>query len=372
MTLKKKINSVTMINKMYTTDFKKPIKLVSSRAWRTYLGGKMISKLHGECGVDNHFPEEWLMSTVAARNSGRENIIEGVSLVSNNNITLAELVQAYPVEMLGNNHIARYGNTPGVLVKLLDSAERLTIQVHPTRESAKRLFNSEFGKTECWHIIGEREINGEKPCIYIGFKEGVTRGYWQHLFDEQNIPAMLNCLHRVEVKTGDTFIIRGGVPHCIGAGCFLVEIQEPTDYTVRTERVTPSGLQVSDFMCHQGLGFDKMFDCFEYDGASLEDTLSHYRIESICEKMDGYTVEHIIYPKVTDMFALEIVTVEQTATLEAKTFYGIYVLSGSGTISGERINTCDHYFVPASCGKITLTSTSGEPLKFLRCFGPEQ
>ena len=87
---------------------------------------------------------------------------------------------------------------------------------------------------------------------------------------------MLSCLHKVPVKKGDTFIIRGGVPHGIGAGCFLVEIQEPTDYTIRTERVTPSGLPVADAMCHQGLGFEKMFDCFDYQGYSLAELQKKY------------------------------------------------------------------------------------------------
>lgn len=362
-----------MINKMNTFNFTKPIKLETSRAWRTYLGGSMITKLHGEAGEDDHFPEEWLMSTVVARNSGREHIVEGVSRVADTDSTLADLVDEAPLELLGERHVAKYGKSLGVLVKLLDAAERLTLQVHPTRECAKRLFNSEFGKTECWHIIGEREINGEKPCIYIGFKEGVTRKYWKRCFDEQDIPAMLDCLHKVEVRTGDTFIIRGGVPHGIGAGCFLVEIQEPTDYTVRTERITPSGLAVADFMCHQGLGFDKMFECFTYEGSSLVDTLSRYRVEPICEKKDGYTVNHIIYPEITDMFALDIITVDNYATLESDgAFYGIYVMSGKGTLDGEQIKTCDHYFIPASCNSITIKSNEEEPITLIRCFGPRQ
>ena len=55
--------------------FNKPVRLKTSRAWRTYLGGAMISALHGEEGEDGHFPEEWLMSTVTARNAGREHIV---------------------------------------------------------------------------------------------------------------------------------------------------------------------------------------------------------------------------------------------------------------------------------------------------------
>jgi len=346
----------------------KPVKLVTSRAWRTYLGGSMISRLHGEAGEDGHFPEEWLLSTVAARNAGREHIVEGITQVADRNMTLAQYIEADPEAILGKAHAQKYGANPGVLVKLLDAAERLTLQVHPTREKAAALFGSPFGKTECWHILDCRTVNGQEPCIYMGFREGVTREFWKACFDRQDIPAMLSCLHRIPVQKGDTFIIRGGVPHGIGCGCFLVEIQEPTDYTVRTERTTPAGLQVADSMCHQGLGFERMFDCFTYEGASLEETLRRYRVEPIREEREGCTVRHIIYPEVTDMFALDLVTVTGDTTLPADGFSAIYVLEGSGRLNGERLEKCDHFWIPAACGAITLEAEG--PLRILRCFGP--
>lgn len=352
-----------------TNNFNQPIRLETSRAWRTYLGGKMISALHGQEGEDGHFPEEWLMSTVSARNAGREHIVEGITKVAGSQLTLPQLLESDPAALLGAAHAQIYGANPGALVKLLDAAERLTLQVHPTRQEAKRLFGSPFGKTECWHIIDSRTIDGVEPCIYMGFKEGITREQWKRCFDTQDIPAMLDCLHRIPVKTGDTFIIRGGVPHGIGAGCFLVEIQEPTDYTVRTERTTPSGLAVADFMCHQGLGFEKMFDCFLYEGASLEETLKRYRVEPVRQEADGYTVEHIIYPEITTMFSLDMVNVRGRAELAGGRFSSLYVLEGSGMLNGERLEKCDHFWIPAACEGITLEAQ--EPLRVLRCFGPE-
>lgn len=352
-------------------DFTEPIRLETSRAWRTYLGGKMISSLHGELGEDTHFPEEWLMSTVAARNAGREHVVEGITHISGTTLTLLDLVQKCPREMLGQSHAERYGASLGVLVKLLDAAERLTLQVHPTRETAKRLFRSPFGKTECWHIIGEREIDGEKPCIYLGFREGVTEAEWRRCFHEQDIPAMLACLHRIPVRVGDTYIVRGGVPHGIGAGCFLVEIQEPTDFTVRTERVTPSGLEVAESMLHQGVGFDKMFECFEYDGATLEETLARFKVEPKAETGEGYTLTHIIYPEVTDMFALDLIEAKGSVTLRSDgRFSGLYVLSGRGMLGKEEIRACDHFFLPADADPVTLKGTQGKPLRVIRCFGP--
>ena len=348
-------------------DLTKPIRLETSRAWRTYLGGHMIDKLHGENKEDTHFPEEWLLSAVRARNSGREDIVEGLCYVYGTDVSLSELLAQNPEEVLGEKHIRKHRNNMGVLLKLLDAGERLTLQVHPTKERAGELFQSEFGKTECWHIVETREINGEKPCIYMGFREHVTRALWEKCFKEQNIPEMLDCLHKIEVQKGDTYIIRGGVPHGIGAGCFLVEVQEPTDYTVRTERTTPSGLAVSDFMCHQGLGFEKMFECFTYQGLSFEETLKQYKVEPVTEKYDGYTIKQVIYPEITDMFALNLISVEKQVVLPKNdVFYGIYILSGNGTINGETLNKCDHYLIPASCEDVVIKGN----LTFVQCFGP--
>jgi len=124
-------------------------------------------------------------------------------------------------------------------------------------------------------------------------------------------------------------------------------------------------------MCHQGLGFDRMFDCFTYDGACLKDTLSRFRVEPVREEKDGYTVTRIIYSEITDMFSLDMITVNTSATFEGDSrFYGIYVLSGNGTLDGDLINTCDHYFIPASCKSITVKADGDKPITLIRCFGP--
>jgi mannose-6-phosphate isomerase len=131
-------------------DLTKPIRLSRAGAWRTYTGGRLIEALHGNTNAqDSNFPEEWIMSTVAARNSGREHIVEGLSMIDGTTDSLAELIESDPKACLGAAHAAKYGTSPGVLVKLIDSAERLTVQVHPTREQAMALFGSPFGKTEC-------------------------------------------------------------------------------------------------------------------------------------------------------------------------------------------------------------------------------
>lgn len=357
------------------------IKLSSARAWRTYLGGKLLDELYGLTGTeDGHFPEEWMMSVVSARNAGREDIKdEGLSMLAEVTppASLKSLIETNPAAYLGEEHTACFGNTTGVLVKLIDSAERLTVQVHPDRPTAKKLFQSDFGKTECWHILGGRVINGQPPSIYLGFKPGVTRKQWQDLFKRQDFPGMLHCLHRFDVQTGDTFLIEGGIPHAIGAGCFLVEIQEPTDYTIRVERTTPSGFQVADFMCHQGLGFERMFDCFSYDGLTREETQKRWKIAPalLQEEPNGRETELISYQN-TDYFRMSELVINGSLHLDTSTsFSGIYILSGQGTLCTDGITQpfqqCDQFFLPAQIKELSLRNESKEPCRILRCFGPK-
>lgn len=358
-----------------------PFRLDHPRAWRTYLGGALLDELHGAkpgTGADGHFPEEWIMSVVSARNAGREEFPEeGLShLEQDPKLSLREILASDPAAYLGIGHAAAHGAQPGVLIKLIDSAERLTIQVHPDRETARRLFGSAFGKTECWHILGGRTLNGQTPCIYLGFREGITREHWQTLFERQDLPGMLNCLHRYEVQPGDTILIEGGIPHAIGAGCFLAEIQEPTDYTIRVERITPSGFAVADVMCHQGLGFERMFDCFHYESMDRDSMRAKWFLprRTVREEIAGSIAQLVDYDD-TPFFAMRELCTNGVLHLPGGVFSGLYVLQGRGVLEcgKETLSLCapGQFFVPAGVGGFTLRADPAAPLRVLQCFGPK-
>ena len=359
----------------------KPIKLSATRAWRTYLGGKLIEELHGEkVAQDSHFPEEWIMSVVSARNAGREHITdEGLSKLvePNSDISLRDLVERSPEELLGKSHVEKFGNKTGVLVKLIDSSERLTVQVHPDRTKAQELFDSQYGKTEAWHILGGREINGVPPHVYLGFKPGVTREHWEHLFAIQDTEGMLECLHKYDVKPGETYLLEGGIPHAIGSGCFLVEIQEPTDYTIRIEKTSPSGLKIDDFMCHQGLGFEKMFDCFKYETYTSEETISNWKIPPvILSESAGSKETELIGYATTPYFRMSLVEVTDHLEVEGDgVFSGLYILSGNGAIiaggENQSVEQAGQFFIPAGVPNFIIKNQGNEKLRALRLFGPK-
>lgn len=315
-----------------------------------------------------------MYSVTRAFNAGREDIIEGLCCIEGQpQQTLKDAIHQDPVGMLGAQHVAQWGETLGVLIKLIDSAERLTVQVHPNKAMARRLFNSPFGKTECWHILGVREDAEQPPCLYLGFRPGITRALWEDCFHRQDYPAMLALMNRVEVKAGETYLVRGGLPHAIGANCFLTEIQEPTDFTIRVEKVTPTGFVIDDRMCHQGLGFDRMFECFDYTGRTEQELRSYCCIEP---KTIAADQRQLVGYEDTECFAMKELTVDNAMDLSSGgEFSCLFIAEGEGQLvsDGQSQTVCagDQFFIPAACGEYRIEAKSGRALRILQYFGPQ-
>lgn len=354
--------------------FEMPLRVNGTRVWRTYKGGRELNRRDGDRQPqDTNFPEEWMFSTTRGINAGREELVEGIcTLTDFPATTLQQAIAENPAAMLGKTHFEKWGANLGVLVKQIDSAERLTVQVHPNHAMAEKLFHSQFGKTECWHILSVREDGPEPPCLYLGFQEGITKAAWQDCFERQDYPAMLALLHRFEVHAGETYLVAGGVPHAIGAGCMLIEVQEPTDYTIRVEKVTPSGQTIAASQCHQGLGFDKMFDCFSYEGLSYAQTKQKWCINP---RKTSNGVQLVGYQD-TPCFQMQRLRItEQTAMHAAEGYYCLYVLKGSGMLQcGSRkyqMQENTQLFVPAGSAIFRIKPDTNSTLTLLQIYGPQ-
>lgn len=352
-----------------------PLKQLSNRVWRTYEGGALIDRWKkASTEEDGSMPEEWIMSTITARGNNRP-ADEGLSIIETNEGTfsLKDLIDSNKELYLGKVHAEKYGTT-GVLIKMLDSMERLTVQVHPDKEYAKTVFNSDFGKTESWYVLDNREINGEKSVIYMGFREHVTKEEWKQHFENQNIEGMLHCLHKIEVKPGDAFMIYGGVPHAIGSGCFLMEVQEPTDYTMRVEKTTPSGMKIGPELIHQGVGEEKMLQCFHYDNYTLDEALKAWKVTpEVLAHSDKYTLRTVFNEKHTDCFGLSELLLDGSFTYKNDaSFYVVVIYSGEGIINSNGIDYeyahGDEIFISAAISEITFTSSISS--KILLCYPP--
>ncbi len=355
-----------------------PLKMKENRVWRLYYGGKLIDEMRKSgSGEDANFPEDWLASVVVADNPDRADKPEkeGLSQIETADgslLYLKDLIDSDPETYLGKEHIDKLGVNFGVLTKFLDSAERLPIQVHPTKATAKRLFGSDYGKTESWYILNSRVIDGEEPYILLGFKKSVTAEKWKELFDKQDITQMQEYMHKIPVKAGDVFLITGGTPHAIGSGCMLLEVQEPTDYTISVEKCDMRGTLMPDHLCHMGLGFDKMFECFTYEALSLDELMSRYYLKA--NKLDEATESLITYDN-TSCFALNRITVEnELARASDGRACCLAVAKGEGKIVADgteiEIKSGDCLFEPAKADEYKFICT-GEALEILECMPPK-
>ena len=357
-----------------------PLKLYPTRVWRTYTGGKLIDEWHGcENPADNQFPEEWVASLVTSYRSGSGgDANEGLSQLEygGERIFLKDLITQAPEAFLGKRHFEEFGPATGILVKILDSAERLAIQVHPDKPAARRLFSSDYGKTEAWYVIGGRTIGPEPPYVLLGFKPGVTREDWVRLFETQDITGMIDALHKIYVKPGDVYLVEGGVPHAIGPGCFIIEIQEPTDYTIRTERRTSGGLELPDEFCHLGLGFERMFDCFHYQGFERSELLAKYCLTPAARGAEeGDYRETLISLEQTPAFAMDRFVVSSKLSMDSEhSFSCLIVVSGRGRLhyEGGRVDIAqgDQFFIPHGVKGLVCENAGAAPIVLVQCYPP--
>lgn len=224
-------------------------RLLPTRVYRFYRGGALLGRLRGESGEDGSFPEEWIGSVTPARNPGRDDPEEGLSRLADGRV-LRDAVEADPIAWLGEEHVARFGTSTGLLVKLLDAAERLPVHAHPDRAFARKALDSPFGKTEAWIVLDTR--NGEAD-VWVGLREPVEPERYLEWIAEQEVDRLLSSLNRISVRPGDVVYVPAGVPHALGAGVLIAELQEPTDFSFLCEW---RGFPIRPEDSHLGLGWD--------------------------------------------------------------------------------------------------------------------
>jgi mannose-6-phosphate isomerase len=150
---------------------------------------------------------------------------EGVSVITNGPLTgrsLRWLMEQHRRDVLGSG-AAEQGPFP-LLVKILDAAEKLSLQVHPPASVAAQLGGE--SKTEMWYIADA--IPGAD--LFVGLKVGVTRGDFERKITDGTVAE---CLHRIPVQAGDVMFLPSGRLHAIGAGNVIFEIQQNSDTTYR-------------------------------------------------------------------------------------------------------------------------------------------
>ncbi|MCA9178149.1 MAG: class I mannose-6-phosphate isomerase [Planctomycetales bacterium] len=144
--------------------------------------------------------------------------------------SLRELLASHAGDLLGEAHSQSLGDLSvarfPLLFKFLDAQRVLSLQVHPNDEQAARLNPPDLGKTEAWVIVAAEP----GAVVYAGLKAGVTR---ERLRIAMESGAGAECMHCFEPAAGDCVFIPAGVPHALGAGLLVAEIQQASNTTFR-------------------------------------------------------------------------------------------------------------------------------------------
>jgi mannose-6-phosphate isomerase len=246
----------------------RPWRLAPNRVRRFYRGGRLLDAFRGDPEpIDSDRPEDWVGSATAAwAPPGGRPTDEGLGEAEIDGIRhrVADLLAADPAAVVGLDLVATAGSTPGVLVKLLDAGVRLPVHAHPTRAFARAHLESYFGKAEAWIVAATREAGDPAgPGVWLGFRRGMSRDEVRARIEAQDTEALLAGMHRRPVAPGDVWFVPPGTPHAIGAGVFIVEIQEPSDFSIVAET---RDLPIQPEDAHLRLGWDVAVDALDRSG----------------------------------------------------------------------------------------------------------
>ena len=189
---------------------------------RPYRGGPQIAEFRGTAVTGNDVPEDWIASTTPL--FGRDRL--GLSQLPDGRL-LTEAIDGRPHRVARRAARRRFGTNPRLLTKLLDAGERLFVHAHPDDQFAAR-HHFANGKAEAWFVLSGGPV-------HLGLREPVTADALLQLAIDQDTDRLLGLLHETQVQPGDVVAVPPGVLHAIGAGVFVVELQQAADLSILLE-----------------------------------------------------------------------------------------------------------------------------------------
>ena len=265
--------------------------------------------------------------------------------------TLAEVAEKNALDLLGSKVLSHSGKRFPLLVKLLDCADWLSLQVHPNNEQAVQLEGpGHLGKTEAWYVVEA----DEGAQLLGGFRTGVTADEITTSLQEGRIADLVQ---RHYVQTGDAIFIPAGLIHALGPGLLIYEVQQTSDITYRVydwDRPLTAGRKLHLDQARIALNPDlegKLISGSAFKGASRTSLVS------------------------CDYFTLELLSGEVESIpfdTQGKSFSALTVLEGQATLSGEDwqfvLERFESLLIPAACHEFQIEFS--ERARALRVFVP--
>ena len=281
----------------------------------------------------------------------------GISMIDNGHLkgkSLQEVIWQYQEEILGSRIGKEGAEKFPLLVKILDASDKLSVQVHPEDDYAKKYENGELGKTEMWYVI---DAKPDAKLVY-GVKAGTTPQQFEQAIKDGVLEHYLNF---VEVKAGDVFFIPATMLHAIGEGILIAEIQQNSDTTYRVydwnrtdDEGNPRELHVQKAL----------------DVTNLSDVTGREKAEGVTINEGGNKRTFLVACKYFATERIEVQRILQEISHKEK-FDMLIFLEGEGKIiaktGAENFKAGDSFLIPACMGDYSIV---GE-CKLLKSYVPD-
>ena len=292
-------------------------------------GGYQIAPFKGIYTAQPNIGESWEISSVPGHESVaiERGLIGDVDL----GLNLTELIDKYNGLLVGERVYKKFGNTFPLLVKFIDSRQDLSVQVHPDDKLAMERHGC-LGKTEMWYVL--KADVGSK--IYSGLNRSITPEEYESLATAEPVNGhspMQDVIATHEAHQGDLYFLPAGRLHAIGAGNFLVEIQETSDITYR----------VYDFGRKDAQGKPRELHIEQAKDAIDYRVWPEYRTSYDSTKPNSELI-HCPYFTVNRV----VVQVAAEVDLHTDSFVVVVCLWGEANINGIRVKQGETLLVPAS------------------------
>ena len=308
----------------------------------TLWGGHRILPFKGLKADERLIGESWELSGIP----GNESVVAGGAY---DGMTLTQLAEKGGSALLGEENFKRFGTRFPLLIKFIDAAQPLSVQVHPDDAYAKQYENGQNGKTEMWYVL---EAEPDASLVY-GFRHTMTPERLRQSLAEGTLEADLQS---VPVSKNDAFLIPAGTVHAIGAGILLAEIQQSSNLTYRLYDYNRTDAQGNKRPLH----IEKAVATVDYQQKPLPEQ------NRTVEQKDGYTEEVLCacpYFQVSRLHLQAATPAVAAAVSTTNAFAVLLCISGSGTMTAEMGETLAFQkgqcvFVPADTTVRELSGTA--------------
>lgn len=308
-----------------------PLKLIPVTKTAIW-GGKSIPQKFGIGEVGSSVAEAWMLTLRP----------DGVNIISNGEyagMTLEEYASK-----CGHENVYSGKEFP-LLVKIIDAADRLSVQVHPDDEYAHS-HGLDAGKTEMWYVLDAEP----GATLVSGIAEGITGEQIAKYAEEGVCEKYLNF---VPVKKGDCFFIPAGLVHAIGGGILIAEIQQNSNTTYRLYDYERRDKDGNKRELHIKSASETVKTEFDLSGVKVGEVISG---------SDGVTVTVLSECSLFSAVKYEIAS-GKSVGLSGGEMAHVMCTSGGGEIicDGESyaIGVGDSYLLPKKLGACTVSTDGG-------------